>query len=277
MSLGGLLILLLAPVSAPAADAVPEAEVLRQAETAFHEGSRLRQRPAEARRAFAEAAAGYEELRRRGVANAALFRDEGDAYLLAGDLPRAVLAYRRGLRLVPNDRVLRDSLEYARAQVAYPQPGTFARPPVEVLPPWLPRVPSSAVAVLALLLDALGWVLLTRWWMLRRGDLLRAGCLALAAALVLGAVLGWRELVRRDEARHPLVAIADDGVLLRRGNGLTYPPRYDTPVNRGVEARLLFARGAWLKIELAGGESGWVPRRYALVDRDADDAGGAAQ
>jgi hypothetical protein len=36
--------------------------------------------------------------------------------------------------------------------------------------------------------------------------------------------------------------------------------------NRGVEARLLFARGDWLQIELAGGEVGWVPRRLVLVD-----------
>jgi uncharacterized protein YgiM (DUF1202 family) len=68
--------------------------------------------------------------------------------------------------------------------------------------------------------------------------------------------------------QHPLVVIAEDGVLLRRGNGLTYPPKYEAPVNRGVEARLLVARGDWLKVELAGGESGWVPRKYALLDAE---------
>ena len=62
--------------------------------------------------------------------------------------------------------------------------------------------------------------------------------------------------------------IADDGVLLRRGNGLTYPPRYETPVNRGAEARLLVERGDWLKVELAGGQSGWVPLKYVLLDAE---------
>jgi len=51
------------------------------------------------------------------------------------------------------------------------------------------------------------------------------------------------------------------GFLLRTGNGLSYPPRYETPLNQGVEARLLHARGAWLQIELSGGEVGWGPRR----------------
>ena len=53
--------------------------------------------------------------------------------------------------------------------------------------------------------------------------------------------------------------------LLRAGNGLSYPPRYETPLNRGVEARLLFARGAWLQIELSGGEIGWVPAAYTIT------------
>jgi hypothetical protein len=77
--------------------------------------------------------------------------------------------------------------------------------------------------------------------------------------------------VDEGEAARPLVVILDDGVLLRKGDGLAYPPRYDTPLNRGAEARLLFERGGWLQVELAGGEVGWVPRRldqheYVLVD-----------
>ena len=55
----------------------------------------------------------------------------------------------------------------------------------------------------------------------------------------------------------------------RKGDGLAFPPRYGAPLNRGVEARLLFERGDWLQIELSGGEVGWVPRAYALVDEAA--------
>jgi hypothetical protein len=261
---------MLLAVAAPPADAgsVPDADVLKQAETAFHDGTRQCDHPAEARRAFAEAADRYEELRRRGMANAALFRDQGNAYLLAGDLPRAVLSYRRGLRLAPNDSVLRGNLEDARSQVAVTPPGKLGRPPAEVLPPWLPRPSPTIVLALALLSYALGWLALARWWMVRQRGLFIAGGVALAAALVLGGVFaGWTN-ARRQQDLHPLVVIADDGVLLRRGNGLTYPPRYETPVNRGAEARLLVERGDWLKVALAGGESGWAPRKYVLLDAE---------
>jgi uncharacterized protein YgiM (DUF1202 family) len=63
------------------------------------------------------------------------------------------------------------------------------------------------------------------------------------------------------------VVIAEDGVLLRKGNSTAYPRRHETPVNRGVEARLLFERGDWVQVELSGGETGWVPRGYVRIDQ----------
>jgi hypothetical protein len=80
------------------------------------------------------------------------------------------------------------------------------------------------------------------------------------------AFLVWQE---RQEACYPLVVIARDRVLLRKGNGSHYPPSYDTALNRGVEAKQLFARGEWLQIELAGGEVGWVPVTSVLRDTDS--------
>jgi hypothetical protein len=263
----GLLIGMVLTVPAADLQGLPDADVLRQAEAAFHEGVRLRDRTGEARPAFARAAECYEVLRQQGADNPALLRNEGNAYLLAGDLPHAILAYRRGLDRSPNDRALRAGLEAARAQVAYPRPGNFGRPRVGPLPPWLPRPTPAWFLTAALLLYAGGCAALTRWWMLREGRLLAAGCVLLAAAVLPAAAFGLQERARSQEAQHPLVVIAADGVLLRRGNGLSYPPRYDTPINRGVEARLLGERGAWLHVELAGGERGWVAAKYALVDR----------
>jgi hypothetical protein len=107
----------------------------------------------------------------------------------------------------------------------------------------------------------LGCVSVTRWRMVRRDGLLIGGVIAL---LLDGVMAGWLMLRAEEqlerEAAHPLVVIARDGVLLRRGNGEAFPTRYDTPVNRGVEGRLRFERGGWAQIELSGGKIGWVPR-----------------
>ena len=248
-------------------DAAPtDREVLERAETEFQEGVRLRQDREQARPHFRNAAGYFDELHRRGVRNAALYRNLGNAYLLADDLPRAILSYHRGLRLSPNDRALRESLVEARERVVYPPSGDLGRPHSDDRPPWLPYLPSGWLMFAAIPCYVLGCVSVTRWRMVRRGGLLVGGLLALLLAGVLAGWLMVRAEEQREREAHPLAVIARDGMLLRRGNGEAFPTRYDTPVNRGIEGRLRFERGGWVQIELSGGEIGWVPRAAILVD-----------
>ena len=244
--------------------ALADALVLPRAEAAFDRGTKARSHPAEAKRDFQEAATCYQALVNDGYRNADLYRNLGNASLLAGDLPRAILVYRRGLRLAPNDRALHSNLAVARERVSYPEPGRFARPAADTRPPWLPSVPPIWRLGAAMAAYSLAWMALMRWRMLRQRRLLGAACLLGIVCLLLGASLAADCWKAREELRHPLIVIADDGVLLRRGNGFQYPPRSEIPLNRGVEARLLFTRGDWLQIELASGEIGWVWAAYAL-------------
>jgi hypothetical protein len=259
----GVVLLTVTLTSAPSSDA----EVLRQAEESFTEAVRLRDEPEKARPLFRQSADLFEELRRRGAANPALFRDQGNACLLADDLPGAILAYRRGLRLKPDDRTLQQLLAEAREQVVYePESGTFARPPVLARPPWLPRLPVRGGLLLACAAYTFGCVGLVRWWMLRRGPWLKLCLAAFAVTGLLALAISAEEWDQRDRDARPLVVITADKVLLRKGNGTAYPLRHDMPVNRGVEARRLFERGGWVQIELSGGERGWVPRQSVLID-----------
>ena len=242
-------------------------DVLERAEAEFQEGLHLRRDRDQAGPHFRNAANYFEELRRRGSGSPALYRNLGNAYLLSGDLPRAILSYRRGLHLSPSDFDLRESLAEARTRVAYPASGDLGRPPIDNRPPWLPHLRSRWLVFVAVACYVVGCVGMTRWRMVRRGRLLTASILAL---LLAGVMLGWlmlRAYEQREREVHPLVVIARDGILLRRGNSRAFPPRYDTPVNRGVEGRLLFERGGWVQIELSGGEIGWVPREAVVMDR----------
>ncbi len=266
MSYAPILIALLLHAEPAVSPTLTDREVLDRAETEFQEGVHLRAARDQAQPHFRNAAGYFEELRRRGAGNVALSRNLGNAYLLAGDLPRAILSYRRGLNLVPNDPDLRESLAEARERVVYPQSGDLGRPRSDDRPPWLPHVGSGWLMLAAVILYVLGCLGLTRWRMVRRERLLTAGFFALVLA---GALSGWlvvRAAELRESETHPLVVIARDGVLLRRGNGMVFPPRYDTPINRGVEGRMVFERGGWVQIELSGGEIGWVPRDAVLVD-----------
>jgi hypothetical protein len=261
----------LLPAVAPAR--TPD-NVCEQAEAAFNEGIRLAaNRPNDARGCFGCAAALYEKVYDNGAANPALFRNLGNAYILAREndnpqddsLARAILAYRQGLRLDPSDRALQRHLEFARQQVIYPPPGTFGVPPVEHRPPWLPRWPGLLLA-LAAASYSFAWLALARWYMVRSSNWLTVTvCLGIAMALFLAA-FGVEVWQIRDEARHRVAVIARDDVRLLVGNGPRYPARYETALNRGVEARVRHDKGRWLQIELSGGEIGWVPRSAVLVD-----------
>ncbi len=245
------------------------ADILHEAEAAFHEGSQLRDQPEEARKQFRLAAERYEQLRTRGVTNPALCCNQGNAWFLAGDLPRAILSYRRGLRLAPHDAELRMCLEHAREQVVYPSHATLGRPAVEHWPPWLPRPSARTCFYGAVLSYVLGWAACARWLTSRRRGWLALTGGAFAVALLLALLVLLGESRARKEERFPPVVVAEDGVLLRKGNGLGYPLRSETPLNRGVEARLLHAKADWLQIELASGEVGWVPKSYMLVEKPA--------
>jgi hypothetical protein len=85
--------------------------------------------------------------------------------------------------------------------------------------------------------------------------LLAVAIVGLVVAAALGSWLGWSMW---DGPPRSLAVIAHDGVLLRKGNGATFPPWSETPLNRGVEANILYSRDGWLQVELAGGEVGWV-------------------
>jgi hypothetical protein len=151
-------------------------------------------------------------------------------------------------------------------QVAYPGSGALGRPTVDNRPPWLPYFTGSQRLLLFLCAYSVGWLGLIRWWMVRRTPPLTTGVAAFGLAMLVAASLALDQWSTREQSRHPLVVLAADHVLLRKGNGALYPPRYETPLNRGVEARLRLERGAWLQIELAGGQLGWIPRSAALLD-----------
>src|SRR5258708_8804569 len=138
-------------------------EVLAGAEAAFSAGTERRSTPAEAQNYFLTAAEKYEQLRRRGVDGTAINHNLANAYLLAGDVPRAILSFRRALRFAGSERRIPEALTFARAQVAYPGGGTFGRPPAEQRPPWLPRVASTWYLCLGLIIYYIGWLALSYW------------------------------------------------------------------------------------------------------------------
>jgi len=78
---------------------------------------------------FAEAAATYEKLAQSGSVSSALLFNLGNAHYKAGQVGRAIAAYRRAEQLSPRDADLRANLQFVRSQIQGPtvRPGLVER------------------------------------------------------------------------------------------------------------------------------------------------------
>ena len=174
MSYTPLLIALLLHTGPTIPAELTDRDVFERAEAEFLDGVNLRQARDQAQPHFRNAASYFEELRRRGIGNADLYRNLGNAHLLAGDLPQSILSYHRGLHLSPNDLRLRESLAEARERVVYPSSGDLGRPRPENRPPWLPHIGSRWLMFAAVICYVLGCLALMRWRIMFRSNSAKA-------------------------------------------------------------------------------------------------------
>jgi hypothetical protein len=227
------------------------------ADAAFRDGVSHQDDRDRARRSFADAADRFAELERQGVRTPELYRNLGNASYLAGRLPEALAAYRRGLRDIPGDRRLHALLERARADV-HPPSGSSLRPAFKIPLPWsTPKLLGGFATVLFVV----ACLLLPRGIRSgRRGFIVGGG---LAAIFVLAAIVLASQL---DEMRQDAIVIVREDVALRTGNGDSYDAATEAPtMPRGQEVRVLRRRGSWLQVESPGGAIGWLPTQ-AVVD-----------
>lgn len=245
----------------PTADST---SLLAAAEHSFQLGVQAKDQPDVARAHFQEAARNYARLHAEGVHSVGLYRSWGNTSLLAGNVPAAILAYRRGLHLAPSDADLHANLALARSRVDYP---LGLQPPADdAWPGWLPRPGRPFFFAVTGLMYTLACLFISRWLLVRRSSLLVRAMLCLFFAILAGIAWYHLESRREEERLHPVVVIAADTPLYR-GNGPSYPHHDEVPLLApGIEARQLLSRGDWLQIELPGPHIGWVPRRDVLVD-----------
>lgn len=237
--------------------ASPYGSTLQEAEAAFRAGVAAREVDTRAKPLFRQAADAYARLRHQGANNSALHQNEGNACMLAGDPAGAILAYHRGLRLDPANDSLRQGLAFARSNVAFHSAEQRQR--------FAPREDTTAALCRALhrfglivigLFTSSGTMLLTAWAVTRRPRWLMTGVLAVSTAGLLTGAYVWASDHRtKGNGR----AVVSEPVLLRSGNGSSFPLRHEAPLPAGTEATLHFRGGAWNQVQLADGTIGWLP------------------
>ncbi len=235
-------------------------------EEAWKQALSLRSTPEKAIPHFERTLHALKEIESEGAQNAKLYRAMGNVHFILDQLPEAILSYRRALEHDPTDFQSQTHLRLARERVIYSSKDNYGRPPQTSRPPWLPRFRIQWWMLVVLWLGYVsGWILLTRWRMQRHAKLLWSGIFILVGAVLGGLCLMLMDHIDRPKA--PVVVLHRDGMLLRKGDGPRYPAVNPTPLNRGVEAMLLFRRGEWSQVKLGSGEIGWMPNRALSRDR----------
>ncbi len=243
--------------------------VLRQALADFDAAVAMQGRGgAEAERLYRQALAGFESLLQSGLQNGGLYYNLGNTYVRLGEVGRAVVNYRRALRLMPGNERVRANLEAARrmCRVRIPPPATSEV--VGTLFFWHVGTPLASRVKVGLAVYTLFWVImLVRLPAGRRAPWLKWPALTAGLlALVLAASVTWDLAARQYRIEGVVIA---ESAELRKGNGEYYEPQLEQPLSAGVEFRLLESRpdvdGAqWYFVELPDGKKGWL--RADLAD-----------
>jgi hypothetical protein len=249
-----------------ASEYVSEENDLDVAAFFFQKGVAERDNDLQARTDFRFSARMYAKLRQRGIDSVELHLNEGNARLLSGDLPGAIVAFHRGLRLDPDDVQLRQALAYARSRVEFATPeDRAALSPREESLHWA-KYPLRRWGIwLIAVLSAAGWIAIVRWRVTREAMWVWAGATVLLLAVLIIAARVEEFRVRHAEARVPF-AVVRQANMLRKGDGPSFALRRDTPLPAGVEVTIRQERGDWLQVELADGSLGWLPRE--VVERE---------
>ncbi|MBN2564000.1 MAG: hypothetical protein JXQ75_24055 [Phycisphaerae bacterium] len=223
----------------------------------------------ERQRLYRRALAGFESLLQGGLENGGLYYNVANTYLRLGNVGKAIVNYRRALRLMPGDERIRKNLQSARnlCRVRIPAPATSTF--VKTLFFWHFGTSLTARTNVALVGYVLFWGLLLVRQIALRGLPGFAWTIRAVAAvtLILGASVAW-DIATQQHLMEGVV-IADE-VVLRKGNGEYYEPQLEQTLSEGVEFRLIETRNdveetLWYQVELRDGKRGWLRADQADV------------
>jgi tetratricopeptide (TPR) repeat protein len=227
---------------------------------------------------FREAAGAWREVARIGdIHNVKLETNIANASLFAGDVPGAILAYRRALAIDPTDPNVLAGLAAARRSagteaLALGQTlgkkdekakagglrGTLASMG-ELLRIVSVRATTTVSPRTLLFLGALFYCGFFALAALRVLGKMRVPALALAGLLI-GTVVTSVPLIAREirAARHSDAVVLAPNVLARNGPADMYDPAFQEPLRAGLEVAIVESRGVWTKIRLRDGREAWV-------------------
>jgi tetratricopeptide (TPR) repeat protein len=206
---------------------------------------------------YDKAVLAYEKIIQDGpIRNARLHYNLANAYLLKGDVGRAILNYRRAEELDGGDVNVRKNLAFARTRRIDTLAVKTEQQVLSTLLFWhydlgmKTRLVGAclAMAVLCLSLAAMVWRGFGTAW-------ISAAAVGAVVLLCLGGSAAV-DLYGRANTSYGVITAAE--VAARQGDGPNYPESFKAPLHAGTEFQLIEKRPGWLHIRLSDGGDTWV-------------------
>jgi len=232
-------------------------DAFRQANTAVNDADK-------ANSLYENAILGYEKVINEGrIKNPKLYCNVANAYLLKGDIGRAILNYRRAEKLDKSDSDIQKNLSFARSRRVDTVEMKTEKQIMHTLIFWhyyfsMKAKFTAASVCFAILCLGLAAAI----WFGRKASLT---VITSVAGLVLLCFAG--SLAVEEYSRHVNLSgvIVAPEVVAYQGDGQNYPPSFKAPLHSGTEFELIERRPGWFHIKLADGSDGWISQNTAEI------------
>ncbi|MCA9242130.1 MAG: BatD family protein, partial [Planctomycetales bacterium] len=218
---------------------------------------------AEAKQAFQQAADKYQLLVDSGVTNSRLCVNLANAYLQSGQPGRAIVSYRRALRIDPTNHTARSNLSVAvqsLGESSSSQQAAMTESGVLGLTSAVKSQLSHAVRPRTLVvLGVCCWIVA---WLAVGLRLFTTRfpwkTLAATSLLIAAASTGLYSLSVADNSDRDAI-VQTSAITLREGDGDRFPAVSGAELHEGQTVTLVKQRGDWLKVRSESGQTGWLP------------------
>jgi hypothetical protein len=232
--------------------------LFEQANQAFRQANSTTDNPQKAEKLYETAILNYEKIINDGqIKNAKLYYNLGNAYLLKGDLGRAILNYRRASQLDKADANIQKNLAFARSRRIDKVTVKTEKKVLQTMFFWHYDFPLRTRFFVTCFCFAVVCITLT--FMIWFGKSAPAATTSVIAGILVICFLGSVIVEARQQGSRVCGVIIADSVVARQGDGQNYPVSFKDPLHTGTEFDLLEQRPGWLHIRLSDDSDGWIP------------------
>lgn len=212
----------------------------------------------QAAKLYEKAILGFEAVLDQGhVKNSKLYYNLANAYLLKGQLGKAILNYRRAEKLDKSDENIKKNLAFARSKRIDKVTVKTETHVLQTLFFWHYDFSIKTKFLLMCIFFGIACICVT-WiiWFGRTGPLMTVMiiCGVLTICFLASVIVE-----SSSKSGRVCGVVTAKEIVARQGDGQNYPPSFKEPLHEGTEFDLLENRPGWLHIKLSDDSDGWIP------------------